>query len=75
MKRKPEIFRDALDHLYHLCGGNNSESDTEAFHLTLLDVLKDAELQRKQSHRDGLCLDMISVIAFELQERYSQSQN
>jgi hypothetical protein len=74
-RREREIFRNALNTIYHLCGGNNSESDTEYFHIVLTTILWAAEKERKQSHRDGLCLDMISVIASKLQEFASSRKN
>lgn len=64
----PDPIYDALNEVIKLCG-LQGESGTEDFYYMLRDILEDVDGEIEKSHKDGLCLDMCSVISYELAKR------
>jgi hypothetical protein len=66
MNHKAERVRKLLGEIITECGGDRSESATESFLVALDSAVKTAKKETRASHRQGLCLDCTTVIAYEL---------
>jgi len=66
MRPKTKIEK-AVDNLIAACGYDKSELATESFYYLLRDAVDNLAGEIEQSHAEGLCLDMATSLAQELQ--------
>jgi hypothetical protein len=69
MNPKAERVRSLLQQAVKEAGFENGESGTEAFLVELEVAIRDVKKEMRASHRQGLCLDCTTALAYKLVPR------